>query len=257
MDIIVGSIAIFTFLLSLPILASVIWLLYMRDYDCEELLRLPKVQVGIGIALICAFLISNAAVLLRSRIPALGFLLAMVMLIMMFTAGLALLGVYKMASRKVLASPAWLRAKVYDDRHWNNIKSCIYDTGACNDLIKRMSTVKSYDFNMKKLSSIESGCCRPPAICDMDYVNATFWRRKSNIELPVNNSQIVHNDDCDAWRNDMELMCYNCDSCREGFLSALETKWWKLGLFLVLMSLLLTVSHLLLFLASMWQRVAG
>ncbi|KAK7847610.1 tetraspanin-15 [Quercus suber] len=31
-----------TLILSLPILASVIWLLYMRDYDCEIVLRLPQ-----------------------------------------------------------------------------------------------------------------------------------------------------------------------------------------------------------------------
>lgn len=155
MKIVIGSMAIFTFLLSLPILASVVWLLYMRDYDCEELLRLPKLQIGIGVALIFVFLVSNAVVFLRPRMPVMGFLAAMVVLIVMFTAGLALLGAYSMESRKVLGSPTWLKAKVYDDRKWNSIKSCIYDTGVCKNLVEKTLTVKSYDLSVKKLSPIE------------------------------------------------------------------------------------------------------
>ena len=57
---------ILTFILSLPILAPVIWLLYMRDYDCEIVLRLPKLQVSIGIGLIITFLVSNNVVFLQS-----------------------------------------------------------------------------------------------------------------------------------------------------------------------------------------------
>lgn len=107
------------------------------------------------------------------------------------------------------------------------------------------------------MSSVKSGCCKPPAMCGMDYVNATFWRRKSGLELPVNGSQTPQVADCETWQNDINLMCYSCDSCRDGYASALRSKWRKLGLFLVLMSLFLMVCHLLLFLASMWERVAG
>lgn len=155
MKIVNGSLSVFTFLLSIPMLAAVVWLLYMRGYDCEELLRLPQLQIGIGVALIFAFLASNAVVLLRSRIPVAGFLMAMVVLIVMFTAGLALLGAYKMESRRVLASPAWLKSEVYNDREWNSIKSCIYDTGVCKNLVEKTLTVKSYDLSVKQLSPIE------------------------------------------------------------------------------------------------------
>lgn len=150
-----GILAMISFIVSLPILASVIWLLYMRDYDCENLLRLPRLQTGIGIALLFMFIISTAALFLRPKFPMPGFLLAVVPLLVMLTVGLALLGAYDMESRKILASPRWFKLKVDNPNNWNNIKSCIYDTKICDDLFLKSLTVKSYDFTMKKLSPIE------------------------------------------------------------------------------------------------------
>ncbi|KAK3221741.1 hypothetical protein Dsin_008766 [Dipteronia sinensis] len=243
-----GLLTIVCFILSFPVIASVIWLFYMRDFDCEGLLRLPRLQTGIGIALIFIFIISNAALFLRSRFPMPGVIVVMVPLILMLTAGLALVGAYDMESRKIPASPRWFRLKIDNNNNWNNIKSCIYDTGACDDLQSRFFTLKSYDFSTSKLTSIESGCCKPPAICGMEFINATFWRRREEQE-PLEGDQ-----DCETWNNDRTILCYNCQSCKEGFFRTLKSKWWKLGIFLVLMALLLIVFHLLVFLATMWER---
>ncbi|KAK0571102.1 hypothetical protein LWI29_011169 [Acer saccharum] len=150
-----GLLTIVCFILSFPVIASVIWLFYMRDFDCEGLLRLPHLQTGIGIALIFVFIISNAALFLRSRFPMPGVIVVMVPLILMLTAGLALVGAYDMESRKIPASPRWFRLKIDNNNNWNNIKSCIYDTGACDDLQSRFFTLKSYDFSTSKLTSIE------------------------------------------------------------------------------------------------------
>lgn len=92
---------------------------------------------------------------LRSRCPVLGLLIVMVPLLLVFIIGLALVGAYKMESRSVAASPKWLRLKVFDEAHWQDIKTCIYDTGACDDLVSRTLMLKSYDFSLKKLSSVE------------------------------------------------------------------------------------------------------
>ncbi|KAH9806170.1 tetraspanin-15 [Citrus sinensis] len=258
-----GILAMISFIVSLPILASVIWLLYMRDYDCENLLRLPRLQTGIGIALLFMFIISTAALFLRPKFPMPGFLLAVVPLLVMLTVGLALLGAYDMESRKILASPRWFKLKVDNPNNWNNIKSCIYDTKICDDLFLKSLTVKSYDFTMKKLSPIESGCCTPPAVCGMKFVNATSWIKGDN--GAVNNTVPLDSDcddenklldsDCDTWTNDRNVLCYDCQACKDGFVRTLESKWRKLGLFLVLMSLFLFVSHLFLFLATMWELV--
>ena len=146
---------ILTYILSLPIFASVIWLLYMGDYDCEVVLRLPKLQLGIGIGLIVTFLVSNIVVFFQSRFSMLGLLVVMVPLTVMFTVGLALIGAYNMESRNIPGSPMWLKLKVHDNDNWYYIKQCIDDTGACNDLVSRSLTLKSYDFNSKRLSPIE------------------------------------------------------------------------------------------------------
>ncbi|XP_030527423.2 tetraspanin-15-like [Rhodamnia argentea] len=248
--IIVGSMAILTFLLSLPVLASVIWLLYMKGYDCEGLLRLPKLQTGIGVALLFVFLISNLVVFLRAKVHALGLLVVMVPLILMLTMGLALVGDYKDESKAVIGSPTWLKNKVYNDNNWNYIKSCIYDSRTCDDLAARSLSLEQYDFSARKLSPVEFGCCRPPVICEMDYVNATYWRRNDHLGAGSD-------EDCDTWQNDEDVLCYDCMACKDGFLKVVRNKWWRLGLFLVLMSLLLIAAHLLLFIATVWERLGG
>jgi hypothetical protein len=146
---------ILTFILSLPVLGSVIWLLYMRGYDCEILLRLPKLQMGIGIGLLFIFLVSNSVAFLQSRFPMPGLVVVMAPLIVMLTIGLALTGAYKMESRTIPGSPMWLKLKVRNQNNWHNIRSCIYDTGACTDLVSRSFMLKSYDFSIKRLSPIE------------------------------------------------------------------------------------------------------
>ncbi|XP_059636225.1 tetraspanin-15 [Cornus florida] len=242
-----------SFLLSLPILFSVIWLLYMRQCDCEQLLKLPKLQVGIVIGLIFIFLVSNIVVYLRARFPMPGLLLVMVPLIMMLTVGLALAGAYKSESRTIPGSPSWLQMIVHDKNYWNNIKSCIYDTRTCNELVSRSYMLKSYDFSTTKLSPIESGCCKPPTNCGMEYVNATYWRKEDGAA----DSSNPYDSDCDLWENNNTILCYNCHACKQGFLTTLQGKWGKLGVFLFVMSLLLVISHLLLFVATMWERYGG
>ncbi|KAJ6993990.1 tetraspanin-15-like [Populus alba x Populus x berolinensis] len=243
-------VSIITFVLSVLILASAIWLLYMKDYDCEELLWLPRLQIGIGIGLIFVSLISNIAVLLRSRFPVPGFFLVMVPLIVMLTMGLALVGANKLESRRLMATPKWFREKVRHNDNWENIKSCIYNTGTCDDLVSRSLNLKAFDFSIKKLSSIEAGCCKPPSICQMEYVNATFWTK---VEGAVDESQQQYSD-CATWQNDQNILCYNCGSCRHGFVRVMESKWRNLGVLLILMGLLLIVAHLSLFVMVMWEH---
>jgi len=84
-----------------------------------------------------------------------GLVVVMAPLIVMLTIGLALTGAYKMESRTIPGSPMWLKLKVRNQNNWHNIRSCIYDTGACTDLVSRSFMLKSYDFSIKRLSPIE------------------------------------------------------------------------------------------------------
>ncbi|GLT73452.1 hypothetical protein SLA2020_453110 [Shorea laevis] len=142
-----------------------------------------------------------------------------------------------MESRTIPGSPMWLKLKVHNQNNWNNIRACIYDTGACTELVSRSSMLKSYDFSIKRLSPIEGGCCKPSSICEMQYVNATFWEKGEEVK----EKSYPYNSDCDSWSNDQNVLCYNCNSCQKGFLRTLQGKWRKLGFFLVVMALVLMV----------------
>lgn len=155
MNRIIFPITLISFLLSLPILFIIVWLLYVRSYNCEDLIKLPKLQLGITVGLVFVFLISNLVVYLRARFPIPGLLIAMLPLIVMLTVGLALIGAFKMESTSIPGSPLWIKMKVINNNNWNNIKSCIYDTRTCDDLVSRSYALKSYDFTTSKLSPIE------------------------------------------------------------------------------------------------------
>ncbi|KAK9078858.1 hypothetical protein SSX86_002916 [Deinandra increscens subsp. villosa] len=243
---------IITFLLSFPVIFCVVWLLYMRQCTCENILPLPKLQVGVVVVLIILFIVSNVVVFLKSRFLMLGFIIVMVPLIVILTIGSALVGTYNIETQTIPGSPAWLKSKVYNDSNWKAIESCIYSTRTCQDLALQSSSVtRTYDFSRSHLSPTESGCCIPPSICDMRYVNATFWEKKFEFY------DDPYDTDCDMWQNKVTKLCYGCSTCRKGFIKTLRHKWYKLGVFLVTISILLIVCHLLLFVAMMWDRHAS
>ncbi|GLU10326.1 hypothetical protein SLE2022_271410 [Rubroshorea leprosula] len=240
----------FTFTLSLPVLAWAMCLLYMKHYECEDLLRLPRLQVGIGIGLVFIFLISNAALLLRSRLPMVGVMLVMVPLLMMFTIGLTFVGAYKMESKRITASPMWFKSKVYNNNKWSEIKSYIHKSETCEEMAITSMALSSYVLNMQNLTPIQSGCCRPPTFCEMEAVNATFWVKKDHKSSRTH----PYDTDCDTWNNDQNILCYDCQSCREGFLRTVEYKWRELGLFMVTTAVELIISHLSVFLGTMLEH---
>ncbi|KVH93725.1 tetraspanin-15-like [Cynara cardunculus var. scolymus] len=243
-----------SFLLSFPILFCIVWLLYVKQCNCEHLLPLSKLQHGVVFALILLFVVSNSVVFLRSRFLMLGLIVVMVPLIVILTIGLALVGSYTIESRMIPGSPSWLKMMVNDDNNWYNIETCIYNTRTCQDLAVQSIMIKSYDFSMTKLSPIESGCCIPPTICDMEYLNATYWIKKTEVYDDLDGPYDI---DCDLWQNNVTKLCYDCYACRKGFINTLRQKWYKLGVFLVVVTILLIVSHLLLFVASMQERYAS
>ncbi|XP_068652631.1 tetraspanin-15-like [Aristolochia californica] len=243
------------FILSLPLLASGISLLYMRDYNCENFIHMPEMRIMIGVAMILIFIISNLVIYYGSRCLMPGLLAATIPLMVMFIVGLALVGAYKMESRAVPDSPMWLQLRV--DRHgryWNDIKACLYRTQVCAELGFRMMGLTSYAFSTKKLTGIESGCCKPPSFCGMEYVNATCWinaRESKEYQELEYASKSVLGGDCSTWDNAQNKLCYDCESCKEGFLRTLQQRWKRLGIFLVLMAVLLIATHASIFVTNL------
>ncbi|KAG1326493.1 tetraspanin-15 [Cocos nucifera] len=152
---ILGLLAIFGYFLSLPILGFGVWLLATREYECENLLQMPAMRIGIGVGLLFLFVISNLVVYYGRRVLIPGHTILSVALVVMLTVGLSLVGTYRMEARGVPASPMWLRERVARGDTWNNIKTCLYDNRICAELTYKTIQLTSYEFSMKKLSAIE------------------------------------------------------------------------------------------------------
>ncbi|KAK9203922.1 hypothetical protein WN943_014179 [Citrus x changshan-huyou] len=62
----------------------------------------------------------------------------------------------------------------------------------CNRLLERNFNETAADFFKSKLSSIESGCCKPPIASGFQYQNATFWIAPSSCPAVHEDSNLSH-----------------------------------------------------------------
>ncbi|KAH7852855.1 hypothetical protein Vadar_030130 [Vaccinium darrowii] len=86
--------------------------------------------------------------------------------------------------------PGWLRTYAVDGEKWVPIKRCMYS------------------------------CCQPPLQCGFVSKNDTSW------EIP--RSGILSGDtDCQSWKNDLDQACYDCNSCKAGYIRTLKDSWFN------------------------------
>ncbi|KAJ4823575.1 hypothetical protein Tsubulata_029691, partial [Turnera subulata] len=126
----------------------------------------------------------------------------------------------------------WLQNHFVNAKHWSAIKSCLVEAQVCKALVdEKMPKV---DFLNKNFSPLQSGCCQPPSECGFEYQNATFWAvPKSG---PVSNEI-----DCTRWSNDQDKLCYNCNSCKAGFLASIRKQWRVSAIVLICITIFIVV----------------
>ncbi|THG08656.1 tetraspanin-8-like [Camellia sinensis] len=105
----------------------------------------------------------------------------------------------------------WLQMYVVNGTNWDKVKSCLVDAHVCSRLGGNPHETAA-DFDKRNLSPTESGCCKPPSYCGLEFKNATFWT------VPKT-GPAVPDSDCTAWSNDQSVLCYNCKSCKAGILA--------------------------------------
>ncbi|XP_068641093.1 tetraspanin-8-like [Aristolochia californica] len=116
----------------------------------------------------------------------------------------------------------WLQQRVSDAANWEKIKACLNDATVCQSL-GHDAIPAAANFFKKNLASVQSGCCKPPAYCGFTSVNATLWTiPKAGPAAP--------DPDCKTWSNDQDRLCYDCTSCKVGFLSSLRSQWRKIAI---------------------------
>ncbi|XP_050238076.1 tetraspanin-11-like [Mercurialis annua] len=111
----------------------------------------------------------------------------------------------------------WLQNMVSNGNHWNGIRNCLINHQVCDRLYKDNLIQNAGDFFLKKLSPIESGCCKPPIYCGYVYKNATIWIPKSGAAIKER--------DCTIWSNNRKKLCYDCNSCKTAVMEKSRKIW--------------------------------
>lgn len=246
----IGVINFLTFLLSIPILGGGIWLsTRANNTDCLRFLQWPLIIIGISIMVVSLAGIAGACY--RNTF------LMWVYLFVMFFVIVALLGfiifayvVTDKGSGRTVPNRSyleyylqdysgWLEERVAEDSYWAKISSCIRDSKTCSKLRRTVGGVpETADmFYLRKLSPVQSGCCKPPTECGYAYGNETFWN--PGVGLAGSNA------DCTKWSNDQELLCYSCDSCKAGVLATLRKSWRKVSVVNIVVLIILVIVYVI------------
>ncbi|KAF1001952.1 hypothetical protein AG4045_016550 [Apium graveolens] len=117
----------------------------------------------------------------------------------------------------------WLQNRVNNYEKWRRIKTCLQYSKVCMPTIGNhdASNAPAHLFYSKRLSAIQSGCCKPPDWCNFTYVSPTYWNKPTEAELPYTTT------DCALWQNDPNVLCLDCESCKAGILDNLKSTWKK------------------------------
>ncbi|KAI4365841.1 hypothetical protein MLD38_021791 [Melastoma candidum] len=126
----------------------------------------------------------------------------------------------------------WLQNHLAKGKTWDQIRTCMIDAKACQKLAAVPANAEQF-FKMN-LTPIESGCCKPPTSCGLEFKNATFWA------VPASGPAIPDSD-CTTWSNDQKKLCFDCESCKAGFLANIKSEW-KMLLIINICAIVLAVA---------------
>lgn len=246
----IGLLNFATFLLSIPILGGGIWLSgRANNTDCLKFLQWPLIIIGVSIMVVS--LAGFAGACYRNT-----FLMWFYLFVMFFIIA-ALIGfiifayaVTDKGSGRPLTNRAymdyylgdysgWLEEHVAKNSNWRKIASCVRDSKVCQKMGTSVNGVpQTADmFYNKKLSSVQSGCCKPPTECGYTYVNETTWETGGGVTGT--------NPDCTLWNNDQRQLCYSCNSCKAGVLASLKKSWRKVSVINIVVLIILVIFYVI------------
>ncbi|CAK7323164.1 unnamed protein product [Dovyalis caffra] len=132
----------------------------------------------------------------------------------------------------------WLKNHFVNANNWDEIRSCLMDAHVCQTLVSTDPRVNQQvlDFYKTKLSPLQSGCCKPPTRCGFEYKNATFW-------IVPKSGVAVQDPDCTTWSNEQNKLCYDCNSCKGGFLFNIKKEWRMLAIVLIFITIFLIILY--------------
>ncbi|MED6162411.1 Tetraspanin-6 [Stylosanthes scabra] len=232
---VIGFLNLFTLLASIPIIGAGLWMA-RSSTKCANFLQTPLLVIGFIVLVIslAGFIGAcfHVACALWIYLVVMLILIAALIGLTMFGFGVTSKGggvevlgrVYKEYHLEDY-SP-WLRERIKNPTYWNTIRSCILGSKICSNVINWTPL----DYMQRDMSPIQSGCCKPPTACT--YSN--------NMEdQPTTTTMEEQDPDCYRWNNAPNLLCYECDSCKAGFLEDIRRNWHKLSVLTVVLLVLL------------------
>ncbi|MBA0759684.1 hypothetical protein Gotri_022531 [Gossypium trilobum] len=253
---IVGVINFITLLLSIPVIGAGIWLANEPDNACVKILQWPLIILGTSIAVVA--LLGFVGGCWRITWLLIFYLFAMFILILVFACLVVLI---YLITNQGSGHPApgriylehdlddfsgWLRRKVTNPYKWDRIRSCLNSTDMCSELNQRYRIAQ--DFFNARLTSIQYGCCMPPAECGYSYINPTYWLTPNNTAASM---------DCLQWSNDQMQLCFHCDSCKAGLLANLTKEWRSVDIILFITLVVLICVYLIGFCFALRKSKTG
>ncbi|XP_045816376.1 tetraspanin-7-like isoform X1 [Trifolium pratense] len=226
-NILVGIMNFLTLILSIAMLCLAVWLpkiVHTDQYDKW----LQKPFIALGVFLLVVSLMGFIGACCRVSWVLLFYLFVMfllIILIFIFT-----IFAIVVTNKGVGVHSNWL---VNDRDNWNTIKSSLQIQDICKLPNQHLD-------DTSHLSSLEIGCCMPSNECGFTkkienvsyvdpncaynkedcgvfYYNQIIWTKTENVTYT--------NSDCNAWNNDPNALCFNCQSCKDGFLQ--DSHIWK------------------------------
>ncbi|XP_022135035.1 tetraspanin-8-like [Momordica charantia] len=243
----VGILNFITFLLSIPIIVGGVWLSRQGTSDCEKFLDTPIIVIGVFLLLVSLAGFIGACCRVKWLLWIYLFVMFLLILLL-FVFTIFAFAVTNKGAGKALSNRGykeyrlgdysnWLQNRVNDNKNWNRIRSCLVDGKVCTDFSNKFASYTVEQFYAEHLSSIQSGCCKPADECGFQYAGPTRWTKPNNSTSPNPNP------DCDAWNNNADTLCYNCQSCKAGVLDNLKRNWKKVAIINIVVLVFLIIVY--------------
>ncbi|KAG9453273.1 hypothetical protein H6P81_006177 [Aristolochia fimbriata] len=244
----IGFVNFMTFLLSIPILAGGIWLSSKATQtDCLRFLQWPIIIIGAAIMVLSLMGFAGSCYRISWMLWLYLFFMFFVIATLVGLIIFAYAVTSKGSGRPLLNRgyedyyltdySGWLKDRVSETKYWTKISSCIHDSRTCAKMGRTVGGVQETPdmFYLRRLSPIESGCCKPLTACGFTYVNETVWNPNPGL--------LLGDPDCSRWSNDQDQLCYSCDSCKAGVLASLKKSWRKVSVINIVVLIILVIFY--------------
>ncbi|PIN12001.1 hypothetical protein CDL12_15390 [Handroanthus impetiginosus] len=102
-----------------------------------------------------------------------------------------------------------LQTALVNEKDWHVVKTCLMEKQICK--VKRRVGDDFFDY-------IQTGCCKPPIRCGLEQKNVSYWE-------PPPTGLASRDEECLMWTRHLGIECFDCDSCKAGYLSIYEDDW--------------------------------